>query len=205
MSDLQFNYQQPALFASERFIEAADTTWTTAISVHTPHLTETVQMATGTRGQLREIGAVTLQLGRELSFPRTKLYPVDPNQPLALATANDPLRMSQIRIAARLQELKLLRLRTSEFSEEDLLRTTYMAALRKPARRFASGSGAAIGLAAYVIESGIRSDPSLPRVAAYTAGGLALGAIYAPLLMRAKYRLDRPSLDGRTPLRLHHL
>lgn len=124
MPELQFNPQRPRVFASERFIEAVDSAGAAVISVHTPHLTEIVQMATGTRGQLREIGAVTLQLGRELSLPRTKLYPVDPNQPLGLATGNDPLRMSQIRIAARLQELKVLRVKTGNFSEEDLLRAT---------------------------------------------------------------------------------
>lgn len=78
-----------------------------------------------------------------------------------------------------------------------------MAALRRSARGFTAGSGAALGLAAYVIESGLRSEPSLPRLAAYAGAGLVLGTVGSPLLMRAKYRIDRPLLAGKTSLWLH--
>jgi hypothetical protein len=202
MPELLLNPNQPAVYASPHFIEAADFVGTVAITVNNPDLTRVIQMARGSRGTPPNIGAVTLQLSRELPHLHSPLlHPVTSDVPLG---ETEPVRLRDIQNAASEQEVKLLRVRAGGLDPEQLGHATYMAAARKLTLWFGSMGGMTLGLAAHVIESGIRSHASLPRMALYMGVGALVGTVGHPLLSRAKYHYDRPVLEeeNRRPIRL---
>jgi hypothetical protein len=65
--------------------------------------------------------------------------------------------------------------------------------------------GTTLGLAANVIETGVREEFSLPRIATYMGAGALLGTAGHPLLSRAKYRNDQSLLKWRHPIQLTRL
>lgn len=192
--------ESPAVFASPRFAEAAANLGAVSIRVDVPDLTRVVQFASSTRGKDPNIGAVTLQLRNELPRINPKFYPITPGAELG---TTEPVRLGDIRDAASEQDLRLFRIRSAGLSPYELRQATYLKAGRGLGLWFGGMSGGIIGLAADVVENGIRDEFSFPRLGLYIGAGAILGLTAGgPLMIRGKHRYDRDILADNDPIRL---